>query len=49
MITIKLKTCKSCAWLKMENGEVMCRCQLKGLDVYVNSVACSDWSEIGLL
>lgn len=44
----EIKKCKSCAWLKKEDGEVMRRCLLKGFDVYESSVACSDWNEFGL-
>ena len=49
MIEFNLKKCKTCAWLKLEDGEIMCLCQLKGVNVYVESVACSEWSEVGIL
>lgn len=43
------RKCKTCAWLKESDGEVLRRCQLKGFDVYEDSVACNEWSKIGLL
>lgn len=45
----ELRKCKTCAWLKKEDPNVMKKCQLKGFEVYEESVACNEWSEIGLL
>lgn len=42
------RKCKTCAWLKQDETDVMNLCQLKGFYVYKNSLACSDWSEFGL-
>ena len=49
MITIDCRKCKSCAWLKKDDQGVMKKCQLKGFEVYEESVACNEWSKIGLL
>lgn len=49
MITIDCRKCKTCAWLKKEDPGVMKKCQLKGFEVYEESMACDEWSEIGLL
>lgn len=43
-----LRKCKTCAWLKKDDQGVMKKCQLKGFEVYEESVACTEWSEIGL-
>lgn len=44
-----LRKCKTCAWLKQDDTGVMKKCQLKGFEVYEDSVACREWSSVGLL
>ncbi len=43
------RRCKTCAWLKKEDTGVMKKCQLKDCEVYEESVACNEWSNVGLL
>lgn len=45
----ELRKCKTCAWLKKDDPGVMKKCLSKGFEVYEESVACNEWSEIGLL
>ena len=49
MIKLNVKKCESCAWLKADPNDIMCKCMLRGFYVYKYSVACSEWSSIGLL
>lgn len=49
MSTRGCRKCKTCAWLKKDDQGVMKKCQLKGFEVYEESVACNEWSKIGLL
>lgn len=48
MTTNKIRKCKECAWAKLPPFLGMVKCQLKDVDVWAESQACNEASEIGV-
>ena len=44
----EIKICDQCAWLKKPLYNGMGKCILKGVEVWSQSVACSEASEVGV-
>ena len=42
----EIKKCKNCAWAKLPSFMGMVKCQLKDVDVWEESVACAEASEV---
>lgn len=44
----EIKKCKNCAWAKLPSFMGMVKCQLKDVDVWEESIACAEASEVGI-